>query len=64
MFVVVCPPFIPPPASTQLPYTQEERIFDALAGATNNEDVNAMRDLHDADLVQLVGGFDDQCGIA
>lgn len=39
-------------------------MYDALVSMTFNADVHALRDLFEADLVQLVGAFDDYCGIA
>lgn len=55
--LVTCP-------TAQLPYTQEEGMYDALLSMTFNAEVRALRDLYEADLVQLVGAFDDFCGIA
>lgn len=39
-------------------------MTSALYGITYDDDVAALRDLYEADIVQLVGGFSDYCGIA
>lgn len=48
----------------QLPYRQLADSEEAIDELTINPEVAALRDEYGADLVQLVGRFDDYCGVA
>lgn len=47
---------------TQAPYTPDSSPFNALPELRVDDDVAALRDLHEADLVQLVGALSGSCG--
>lgn len=52
----------------QIDYTEDgddmnHAIYDLYKGTTTGLEVHAMRDKYGADLVQMIGFYDDTCGV-